>query len=58
MPPPSVYADEKAKQLRGELHLAFNPQLLAERLRCSRACDRYNAAGEVSRRRLVELWRE
>lgn len=54
----SVYAEEKAKQLAGELHISFNPQLLAERMRCSRACDRYNAAGDVSRRRLVEMWRE
>ena len=58
MPPPTDYAEEKAKSLRGELYTSFNPQLLAERLRCSRACDRYNAAGEVSRRRLVEMWRE
>lgn len=51
-------SDEKRKALRGELFLAFVPELLAERHRCSNACRRLNDAGDVSRRRLVELWRE
>lgn len=53
-----VLADEKQKALRGELFLAFVPELIAERRRCSNACQRLNDAGDVSRRRLVELWRE
>ena len=49
---------EKEKMLRGELFIAFSPELLAERDRCKYACLRFNEAGEVPRRRLVELWRE
>jgi hypothetical protein len=44
--------------LRGELYYAFTPELIAERRRCANACRRFNDAGEVSRRRLVEHWRE
>lgn len=51
-------SDNKAKMLRGELYYAFEPQLSAERKRCHHACNRFNQAGEVNRRRLVELWRE
>ncbi|KAK8159205.1 nodulation protein L [Phyllosticta citrichinensis] len=46
------------KMLRGELYHAFTPQLTALRTRCQHACKRYNNAGEVSRRKLVELIRE
>ncbi|OJJ50520.1 hypothetical protein ASPZODRAFT_55995 [Penicilliopsis zonata CBS 506.65] len=50
---------EKEKMLRGELYRAFTPELTAARRRCQRATHRYNNAGEeVSRRRLVELWRD
>ncbi|KAI9843633.1 MAG: hypothetical protein M1837_006215 [Sclerophora amabilis] len=49
---------EKEKMLRGELYHAFSPALIADRARCAHACTRYNNAGEVSRRRLVELWRD
>ena len=49
---------EKDKMLRGELFLAFTPDLIAARARCTHACNRFNNAGEVPRRRLVELWRE
>lgn len=51
-------SENKARALRGELYYAFTPELIAERRRCSRACERYNNAGEVSRRARVELWRE
>lgn len=44
--------------LRGELYWSFTPQLIKARDRCRYACDRFNDAGEVSRRKLVELWRE
>lgn len=50
--------ENKGKMLRGELYYAFTPKLTAERQRCQHACKRYNNAGEVSRRKLVELWRE
>ncbi|KAF7594516.1 hypothetical protein BBP40_008963 [Aspergillus hancockii] len=43
---------------RGELYYAFTPDLIAARSRCSLACRRFNNAGDVSRRRLVELWKD
>ncbi|KAJ9308401.1 hypothetical protein DTO217A2_2124 [Paecilomyces variotii] len=49
---------EKDKMLRGELFHAFTPELVAARARCKHACNRYNNAGDVPRRRLVELWRD
>ncbi|EER24090.1 hypothetical protein CPC735_054600 [Coccidioides posadasii C735 delta SOWgp] len=49
---------EKDKMLRGELYHAFTPDLEAERARCKSACDRFNNAGDVSRRRRVQLWRD
>ncbi|KAJ9639411.1 hypothetical protein H2201_002928 [Coniosporium apollinis] len=53
-------SENKQKMLRGELYHAFTPELIAERDRCARALKRYNSASasEVSRRRLVELWRD
>ena len=44
--------------LAGELYHAFVPELVAARTRCQRACNRYNNAGEISRRRQIELWRD
>ncbi|KAL4879059.1 trimeric LpxA-like protein [Aspergillus karnatakaensis] len=49
---------EKEKMLRGELYHAFTPELVADRIRCRHACSRFNNAGEVSRRRLTELWKD
>lgn len=49
---------EKEKMLRGELYHAFTPDLTAARERCKHACNRFNNAGEVPRRRLIELWKE
>ncbi|KAF2204283.1 maltose O-acetyltransferas-like protein [Delitschia confertaspora ATCC 74209] len=51
-------SENKQKMLNGELYYAFTPELNAARARCKHACARYNNAGEVSRRRLVELWRD
>jgi len=51
-------AENKRKMAAGALYYAFTPDLIAERARCRHACDRFNNAGEVPRRRLVELWRE
>lgn len=44
--------------LRGELYHAFTPELSAQRRRCGLACAQYNNAGNVTRRRLIELLRE
>ncbi|KAK4985047.1 hypothetical protein LTR66_000194 [Elasticomyces elasticus] len=55
-------SENKQKALRGELHHAFVPELLAERRKCSQATSRYNNAGavgsDITRRRQVELWRD
>jgi Maltose acetyltransferase len=49
---------EQEKALCGEMYYAFVPELVAARARCKHACNRFNNAGEVSRRRLAELWLE
>lgn len=51
-------AENKQRMARGELYTAFTPELIAERARCKHACARYANAGEVSRRKLTELFRE
>jgi hypothetical protein len=51
-------SENKARMLRGELYYAFTPELTASRRRATHACNRYNNAGEITRRRQVELWRE
>jgi hypothetical protein len=51
-------AENEARMLRGELYHAFMPELTAKRKRCHHAANRFNCAGEASRRKLVELWRE
>ncbi|KAI9693550.1 MAG: hypothetical protein M1820_009165 [Bogoriella megaspora] len=53
-----MVSENKAKALRGELHTAFTPELLAQRLRCRHACRRLNNAGDVPRREMVRLWRD
>ncbi|RDL38150.1 uncharacterized protein BP5553_05583 [Venustampulla echinocandica] len=50
--------ENDARMVRGELYHAFTPTLTARRNRCHFACDRFNQAGEASRRRLVELWKD
>jgi hypothetical protein len=52
------YEEEKQKMLRGELYFAFNPGLVRDRKVCQDKLRPYNNAGDVSRRRRVELWRE
>lgn len=51
-------SENKQRMARGELYHAFTPELTAQRQRSKWACARYNRAGEVSRRRLCELFRE
>lgn len=41
----------------GQLYYAFTPDLIADRKRCRLACEVYNRAGDVPRRRLVELFK-
>jgi hypothetical protein len=42
----------------GELYHAFAPDLATDRRRCKLACKRFGNAEDLSRRRLVELWKE
>ncbi|PGH16170.1 hypothetical protein AJ79_01937 [Helicocarpus griseus UAMH5409] len=49
---------EWQKMVNGELYWAWDADLQANRDRCKEACDNFNQAGKVSRRRRVELWRE
>jgi hypothetical protein len=49
---------EREKMLRGELYRCFTPELIAARMRCRRACVRFNKTDEASRRELVEMWKE
>jgi hypothetical protein len=55
---PTDLKENKARMLRGELYHAFVPNLTAERTRCHRACGRFNQAGDITRRRQIELWKE
>jgi hypothetical protein len=49
---------EWQKMVNGELYWAWDKDLQANRERCKLACQHFNEAGQVSRRRRVELWRE
>lgn len=42
----------------GELYYAFTPDLVADRRRAQAACERFNRAGEVSRRELALMVKE
>jgi hypothetical protein len=53
-----AFSENKQRMLRGELYHAFTPELSEQRARAGYACARYNNAGEVSRRRMIELLRE
>ena len=51
-------SENKRRMLRGELYYAFTPDLVAERRRSELACIRFNAMGDITRRRKVEMLRE
>lgn len=51
-------SENKQKMLNGELYHAFTPELVAERARCKKACQRLMDARDPSRRKQVELWRD
>ncbi|RYP05359.1 hypothetical protein DL764_003852 [Monosporascus ibericus] len=49
--------EENRRRMRnGQLYFCFAPDLIADRKRCSLACKAFNAAADVPRRRLVELF--
>ncbi|KAK8089992.1 acetyltransferase [Apiospora hydei] len=51
--------EENLRRMRkGEMYYAFTPSLVADRRRCRLACEEFNKAGDVSRRRLVELFKK
>jgi len=59
MDPQSIDKDENRRRMReGELYYAFTADLLVDRRRCNKAVAKYCTAGDVTRRTLVELWRE
>lgn len=54
----NINIEENKRLMReGQLYYAFTPDLIADRKRCRLACEAYNRAGDVSRRRLVELFK-
>ncbi|KAK9795685.1 putative Maltose/galactoside acetyltransferase domain-containing protein [Seiridium cardinale] len=54
----NIDLDENKRLMRqGHLYYAFTPDLIADRKRCRLACEAYNKAGDVSRRKLVELFK-
>jgi predicted RNA polymerase sigma factor len=50
-------AETRRRMAAGELYHAFVPELVEERQRCSKACDEYNRATDLSRRERVRMWR-
>ncbi|CAJ2510224.1 Uu.00g061240.m01.CDS01 [Anthostomella pinea] len=51
-------AENRRRMQNGELYFAFTPDLLADRKRCQHALSQFNNAGDVSRRRIVELFQK
>jgi hypothetical protein len=51
-------SENRQRMARGELYYAFTPELTAARARCGQACEQYNRAGKVPRRKLIQLFRE
>jgi hypothetical protein len=51
-------AENEARMLKGEMYHAFTPSLSAKRDKCRVATWNFNQAGDASRRKLVELWKE
>jgi len=51
-------ATEEEKMLKGELYMGFAPELVKQRDRCADACNRLNNTGNLSRRQVVQLWRQ
>ncbi|KAK7969336.1 hypothetical protein PG996_002227 [Apiospora saccharicola] len=50
--------EENLRRMRkGDLYHAFTPSLVADRRRCRLASEEFNKAGDVSRRRLIELFK-
>ena len=59
MADPSTFTENKQRMLRGEMYVAFTPELEADRDRCKKALRAFNAAAGIApRRELIRLWRE
>ena len=55
----SIDREENRRRMRsGELYYAFTPDLIADRRRCRKAYEKLNTAEDLSRRALIELWKE
>ncbi|KAH8651341.1 trimeric LpxA-like protein [Xylariales sp. PMI_506] len=56
---PTVDEEENMARMRqGDLYYAFTPQLIAMRRRCAKAIGRFNRAEDLTRREMVEHWKE
>ncbi|TDZ13718.1 Maltose O-acetyltransferase [Colletotrichum spinosum] len=49
------FDQNKARMAAGELYYAFTADLVADRRRCAAACEKFNRAGDVTRRELALL---
>lgn len=50
--------ENKKRMAAGELYHAFTPDLVADRWRCTAACERLNRSGHVSRRERALMVKE
>lgn len=50
--------ENKRRMQEGELYYAFTDDLIRDRQRCSKAMKKFNAADDVDRRSLIEMWKE
>ena len=51
-------SENKQNMMRGDLYIAFTPELVKDRAKCKAALRAYNAAEGRSRRETVHLWRQ
>jgi hypothetical protein len=52
-----AHSKEWKKMTSGEVYWPWDEDLQANRARCKKACELFNANGEVSRREKVKMWR-
>ncbi|KJZ75830.1 hypothetical protein HIM_04654 [Hirsutella minnesotensis 3608] len=51
-------AENRRRMARGDSYYAFTPDLIKDRRRCARASRNLNTAQDLTRRRMVELWKD
>ncbi|KAH6962598.1 galactoside O-acetyltransferase [Ilyonectria sp. MPI-CAGE-AT-0026] len=50
--------ENRRRMQEGELYYAFTDDLIRDRQRCSKAMKKFNAADNVDRRSLIEMWKD